>query len=305
MKALTTILIPGVEPFYRGKVRDLYDLGQTMIMVTSDRLSAFDVVFNEGVPGRGKILTRISNHWFSILPVKNHILETDVQKMPEPFASQAGILADRTMMVQKCRRVDFECIVRGYLMGSAFSEYQKTGKVSGIPLPPGLKQGSRLPQPIFTPSTKADSGHDINVTYEEMQESLGPKLSTNLKNTSLEIFEFASAKLLEKGIVLADTKFEFGLEKDTTGENPGDLILIDEVLTPDSSRYWKKEEYDEAMAKGGAIPSMDKQIVRDYLSSLDWDKNPPPPPIPEALIEKTRNKYLEIEKVILCITREK
>jgi phosphoribosylaminoimidazole-succinocarboxamide synthase len=300
LTALTKITIPGVEPFYRGKVRDLYDLGDAMIMVASDRLSAFDVVFNEGVPERGKILSRISNHWFSILPVKNHLLETDVRKMPQPFSRHADFLAGRTVMVKKCRRVDFECIVRAYLMGSAFAEYQKTGAVGGMNLPPGLKQGSRLPQPIFTPSTKADSGHDINVTYEEMEKSLGTKLSQKLKKTSLEIFEFASKKLLEKNIVLADTKFEFGLEN---GDD--ELILIDEVLTPDSSRYWKQEEYDAAMREGGAIPSMDKQIVRDYLNTLDWNKNPPPPQIPVELVEKTRNKYLEIEKVILCITREK
>lgn len=302
MKSLNDIEIAGAAPFYRGKVRDLYDLNDKMIMITSDRLSAFDVVFNEGVPGRGKILTRMSNHWFSILPVKNHILETDVRKMPEPFSRYADMLQDRAVMVKKCQRVDFECIVRGYLMGSAYAEYQKTGMVSGVTLPVGLKQGSRLPEPIFTPSTKADSGHDINITFAEMKKGLGDDLSEKLRKLSLEIFEFASEKLYNQNIILADTKFEFGLEN-TGGKD--EIVLIDEVLTPDSSRYWKKEEYEEAMQKGVSIPSMDKQIVRDYLNTLDWDKNPPPPRIPDEIIEKTKNKYLEIEKVILCITREK
>ncbi|MDH4200938.1 MAG: phosphoribosylaminoimidazolesuccinocarboxamide synthase [Spirochaetia bacterium] len=298
MQALTNIAIPGAEAFYRGKVRDLYDLGDKMVMVTSDRLSAFDVIFNEGIPGRGEILTHISSHWFSLLPVKNHILETSVEKMPAPFCHYPDLLSGRTVLVKKCRRVDFECIVRGYLMGSAFAEYQKTGSVSGIAFQSGLKQGSKLPQPVFTPSTKADSGHDINITYEEMQKNIGADLSGKLKETSLRIFQIASEKLLEKGIILADTKFEFGLLNN-------EIILIDEALTPDSSRYWKKEEYDEAMKSGSAIPSMDKQIVRDYLNTLDWDKNPPPPPIPGNIIEKTLNKYKEIEKVILCITMEK
>ncbi|MDH4262605.1 MAG: phosphoribosylaminoimidazolesuccinocarboxamide synthase [Spirochaetia bacterium] len=302
MNALTKINIPGAQPFYRGKVRDLYDLGDKMVMVTSDRLSAFDVVFNEGIPDRGKILTRISNHWFSILPVKNHILETDVRKMPSSFASQAEMLSERTTMVKKCKRIDFECIVRGYLMGSAYAEYKETGMVSGEFLPSGLMQGSKLPWPIFTPSTKADTGHDINITYKEMEQSLGQDLSEKLRDKSLEIFTFASQKLSEKGIILADTKFEFGIE-DNNGEN--EIILIDEVLTPDSSRYWRQVEYEEAIKNNLPIPSMDKQIVRDYLNTLKWDKNPPPPSIPDELIEKTKNKYLEIEKVILCITREK
>lgn len=296
-ESLTEIEISGVKPFYRGKVRDLYDLDNAMIMVTSDRLSAFDVIFKEGVPGRGKILNNISCHWFSILPFKNHILETDVSKMPAPFCDSPGLLSGRTVLVKKCRRIDFECIVRGYLMGSAYEEYKTSGQVSGIDLPAGLKSGSKLPQPLFTPSTKADSGHDINITYEEMEKALGQELSQKLKDTALRIFNFASRQLEKAGIILADTKFEFGLDND-------ELILIDEVLTPDSSRYWKKTEYDQAMQTSRGIPSMDKQIVRDYLNTLSWNKTPPPPPIPAEIIEKTKQKYLEIEKVILCITKE-
>jgi phosphoribosylaminoimidazole-succinocarboxamide synthase len=298
MKALTKISIPGAVPFYSGKVRDLYDLGDKMVMVTTDRLSAFDVIFNEGVPDRGKILCTISNHWFHLIETKNHLIETDVAKMPEPFCSHGDLLQGRTVLVKKCQRIDFECIVRGYLMGSAFKEYQETGKAVGIDLPPGLKSGSKLNHPAFTPSTKADSGHDINVSYEEMAKSLGTELAEKLKKASLDIFNFASQKLYEKGIILADTKFEFGILD-------GEIVLIDEVLTPDSSRYWKITEYEDAMDGSKPIPSMDKQIVRDYLNTLDWDKNPPPPAIPNEIIEKTKNKYMEIEKVILCITSEK
>jgi len=299
-QAATEISISGIEPVYRGKVRDIYDLGDKLLMVTTDRLSAFDVVFKEGVPGRGKILTGISCRWFDLLKntVSSHILETDISRMPAPFCDNKELLDGRTMLVKKARRIDFECIVRGYLMGSGFEEYKKSGTVAGQPLPEGLKSGSPLPEPLFTPSTKADSGHDINITYQQLEKEAGSELASKLKELSLSIFNYASTLLLQHGIILADTKFEFGYDGDQ-------IILIDEVLTPDSSRYWKKEEYDKAMETGEAVPSMDKQIVRDYLNTLDWDKTPPPPEIPNEIIEKTLAKYKEIEKVIQCITPEK
>lgn len=300
MDALTDIVIPGAEPVYRGKVRDIYDVDGKMALVASDRVSAFDVVFNEGVPGRGVILTQISNHWFEILKpvVANHLIETEIEKMPSPVKDHPAELGGRTVLVKKCERIDFECIVRGYLMGSGHKEYQKTGEICGVKLPEGLKMGSRLPEPIFTPSTKADEGHDINVSYEVMEEALGSELSSKLRDLSIKIFQFASEKLYKNGIILADTKFEFGFYD-------GEITLIDEVLTPDSSRYWKLDEYEKAMADGTPLPSMDKQILRDYLETLDWNKQPPPPQIPQEIIDKTLQKYQEIERIIQCIIPEK
>jgi phosphoribosylaminoimidazole-succinocarboxamide synthase len=229
--------------------------------------------------------------------VQNHIIETDVSKMPEPFCRHEDQLSGRTILVEKCERIDFECIVRGYLMGSGYEEYKKQGSMAGIPLPAGLKMGSKLPEPIFTPSTKADQGHDINVSYEEMSKNLGHDLSEKLKNISLQLFIEASKTMEEFGIILADTKFEFGIKN-------GEIVLIDEILTPDSSRYLKKSEYEMAFAEGKALPSMDKQIIRDYLNTLDWDKNPPAPALPDFIIDKALEKYMEIEKVIECITQE-
>ncbi|MES0488896.1 MAG: phosphoribosylaminoimidazolesuccinocarboxamide synthase [Leptospirales bacterium] len=286
------------QPSYVGKVRDLYDLGNQLVIVSTDRISAFDVVFKEGIAERGEILTRISNRWFNYFKdIPNHIIETDVEKMPSPFCDQTQSLKDRTILVKKGQRIDFECIVRGYLMGSGYEEYKKTGTVCGVEIPPGLKKGEKLPEPIFTPSTKSDKGHDENVSYEFMAEHLGKERSEELKETSLKIFSEASAVLQKNGIILADTKFEFALDE-------GQLILIDEILTPDSSRYCKKEEYDQAMKSGNAIPSMDKQIIRDYILTLDWDKNPPPPPLPAEILEKALEKYREIERIIECALKE-
>jgi len=255
-------------------------------------------VFNEGISDRGKILTRISNNWFKLLKnVKNHIIETDVNKMPEPFKKNSELLKDRVVMVKKCNRINYEFIVRGHLMGSGYNEYKNGGTVSGEKLPSGLKSGSKLPHPIFTPSTKADSGHDINVTFDIMASDIGFDLSNQLKNISIQIYNSASQKLAKHGILLADTKFEFGILNN-------EIILIDEVLTPDSSRYLRESEFNFALENQLPLPSMDKQILRDYLNTLDWDKNPPPPKIPDHILEQTRNKYLEIEKVIECISQE-
>ncbi len=309
MAALTKIELPGMTPDYSGKVRDIYFLadragegpgapGEKMVMIASDRISAFDVVFREGIEDRGKILTRISNRWFSLLQntVRNHLIETDIRKLPQPFCNLPE-LDGRTVLARKLKRVDFECIVRGYLMGSGYQEYQKSGEVVGNRLPPGLTLGSRLEEPIFTPSTKADEGHDINVSYDFMANEIGEELAARLREISLKIFNVASRLLAGQGIILADTKLEFGLD------NEG-LVLIDEVLTPDSSRYWKEEEYRDAIKNGKPLPSMDKQIIRDYLQTLTWNKQPPPPALPDEILQKAKQRYEEIEKAILCISPE-
>lgn len=297
MAALTKVELPGITPDYSGKVRDIYYQGDQMVMIASDRISAFDVVFNEGIEGRGKILTRISNHWFELLgpEIRNHIIEKEITAMPAPFSENGEILAERTVLVKKLERVDFECIVRGYLMGSGYEEYKQKGEVVGNILPAGLRLGDKLEQPIFTPSTKADQGHDINVSYEVMANSIGEPLAAQLRDLSLQIFSKASSLLEQQGIILADTKLEFGLDD----QGP---VLIDEVLTPDSSRYWKADEYRDAMENGKPLPSMDKQVIRDYLQTLDWNKQPPPPPLPSEILEKAKNRYEEIEKAILCIS---
>lgn len=298
VQALTELKIEGLSPTYKGKVRDVYDLGEQMLIVVSDRISAFDVVFSQGVAQRGKLLTSISNHWFSLLPmVKNHLVETNAYKFPAPFNNYIEQLQGRSVLVKKAQRVDFECVVRGYLMGSGFKEYKQNGEICGEKIPAGLQLADKLPQPIFTPATKADSGHDENVTFAFMAKEIGEDIANSLKQLSFEIFNFASKKLLERGIILADTKFEFGFLNN-------EIILIDEVLTPDSSRFWKVAEYEEAKKKGETPPSMDKQVLRDYLETLDWNKEYPAPKLPQEILQKTFEKYSEIEKEVLCITEQ-
>lgn len=306
MQALTDFTIKGLEPSYRGKVRDVYNLGEQMLIVVTDRISAFDVVFSEGVAERGKLLTSISNHWFSLLNmVNNHLIETDAQKFPPPFADHADVLQGRSVLVKRARRIDFECVVRGYLMGSGYKEYCQSGEVCGEKLPSGLVLADKLSFPIFTPATKADSGHDQNISFAFMAEKIGNETAERLKKLSLEIFAYASEKLAERGILLADTKFEFGfLANENQKKGSEELILIDEVLTPDSSRFWKESEYQKARAEGKNPPSMDKQVLRDYLETLDWNKEPPPPTLPFEILQKTFEKYAQIEKEVLCITKQ-
>lgn len=261
----------------RGKVRDVYSLNNEMLMVSTDRVSAFDVVFSEGIPWKGAVLNSLSAFWFEktkgIIP--NHFISTEVPKGLPSF------LKGRSMVVKKTAPLKIEAVVRGYLTGSGWKDYQKTGKVCGIPLPPGLKNGSRLPEPIFTPSTKAEAGHDINISFEEAKKIVGNEDAEYVRMKSLALYRFAHEYLLKRGFVLADTKFEFG-------RLGNEIILIDECITPDSSRYWDKAEYEK-----GKLVSSDKQYLRDYLETLDWDKAPPPPPIPPDVIQNLSRKYLD------------
>jgi phosphoribosylaminoimidazole-succinocarboxamide synthase len=275
----------GLKLINRGKVRDLYDLGEQLLIVATDRISAFDVVMPNPIPGKGIILTQLSKFWFKIMEaiVPNHLISTEPGDYPiscRPFASE---LKDRSMLVKKARPLPVECIVRGYLSGSGWKDYSATGKICGISLPVGLKESDRLEKPIFTPSTKAEMGaHDENVSLEEVKAKIGEELALSLEKASLAVYEKARLLGEEKGILIADTKFEFGLFG-------GQLILIDEVLTPDSSRFWPKDRYKP----GGGQSSFDKQFLRDYLESLHWDKKPPAPQLPDEIIEKTRAKYEE------------
>ena len=279
--------IPGV-PRRQGKVRDVYDLGDHLVIVATDRISAFDWVMPTPIPDKGRILTQLSLFWFNLLNVPNHILSTDLHDMGKPFLDRQEQLAGRTMMVKKAQVVPIECVARGYLAGSGWKEYQKSQTVCGIPLPKGLQQASPLPQPIFTPATKAETGHDENISYEVMAKTVGEKLANTLKQSTLDIYTQAASYAQSKGIILADTKFEFG-----TLPN-GEIILIDEVLTPDSSRYWPQSSYQP----GSSPPSYDKQFVRDWLETTTWDKNSPPPALPDEVVARTRAKYVEAYEVL-------
>ena len=269
----------------RGKVRDIYDLGDYLLMVATDRISAFDVVMPNPIPDKGKILTQISLFWFEIMkPVlPNHVITANVDDYPEICRPYAEVLRDRSMLVKKAKPLPIECIVRGYISGSGWKDYQTSGGVCGIKLPGGLKESDKLPEPVFTPSTKADSGlHDINIDFEKTVEKIGKPLAEKVRKVSLEIYNKGADLAYKKGIIIADTKFEFGLLND-------DLILIDEVLTPDSSRFWPQPSYQP----GGAQKSFDKQYLRDYLISINWNKKPPAPSLPQYVITNTRNKYQE------------
>lgn len=278
---------PDLPPPRRGKVRDIYDLGDRLLIVVTDRISAFDVVLPNGIPLKGIVLNRISEFWFKktsdIIP--NHLISTEVDDYPDVFHKYRDVLSGRSMLVKKTRPLPIECIVRGYISGSGWKEYQESGTVCGIPLPPGLLESSKLESPIFTPSTKAEEGrHDENITFERTVEILGRDIATRVKEASIAIYSRAREIAEGKGIIIADTKFEFGIE-----EWSGKLILIDELLTPDSSRFWPMDGY----VPGGPQRSFDKQFVRDYLTSINWDKKPPAPPLPQDIIEKTKEKYIE------------
>ena len=269
----------------RGKVRDIYDLGENLLMVASDRISAFDVVMPDPVPDKGIILTQISLYWFEIMKpiIENHVISADINDYPAVCRPYAETLRGRSMLVKKTEPLSIECVVRGYISGSGWKSYQETGSVCGIQLPGSLRESDQLPEPIFTPSTKEELGaHDINIDFAEAGKRIGAELAAKVKDLSLSIYKKGSEMALEKGIIIADTKFEFGLLGDK-------LILIDEVLTPDSSRFWPKDTYQP----GGSQQSFDKQYVRDHLLSVKWNKQPPAPSLPEDIIRNTRKKYLE------------
>jgi phosphoribosylaminoimidazole-succinocarboxamide synthase len=279
---LQTILPGDGLPVRRGKVRDIFDLGDRLLMVSTDRISAYDWVLPTGIPDKGRVLTQISAFWFERLETPHHLLSLELNPADLPEGTDLEVLAGRSMMVRKAEVVPIECVVRGYLEGSGWKEYQQHGSVCGIPLPRGLLQASLLEEPIFTPATKEASGHDINITFARMGELVGVDLAEELRDRSLELYRRGAAMARQRGILIADTKFEWG-------RAGGELLLIDEALTPDSSRFWPADQYQP----GRPQPSFDKQFVRDWLSSTDWDKNSPPPELPEAVVAGTRAKYIE------------
>jgi phosphoribosylaminoimidazole-succinocarboxamide synthase len=273
----------------RGKVRDIYDIDEHLLIIATDRVSAFDVVLPDGIPGKGRVLTQISLYWFQQMEdiIQNHIVASDIEDFPEKLKKYADVLKDRSMLVKKAKPLPIECVVRGYLSGSGWKSYKEGGSVCGIQLPKGLVNSSKLQEPIFTPSTKADEGHDINITLKQAEEIVGTELTNKLKDVSLRIYLKARDNAEKKGIIIADTKFEFGLYNDT-------VIIIDELLTPDSSRFWSLKEY----APGKSQDSYDKQIIRDYLLTLDWDQTYPGPSLPEKIIKKAVQRYEEILKIL-------
>jgi phosphoribosylaminoimidazole-succinocarboxamide synthase len=291
--------LSGLTLARRGKVRDVYDLGDTLLIVATDRISAFDYVLGSGIPDKGKVLTQLSAFWFDRLAAltPHHLLSIDVDDFPAETRPHRDVLRGRSMWVRKTNPLPVECVARGYLSGSGLKDYNKTGAVCGIPLPPGLKDSDRLPEPIFTPATKAESGHDENISEAEAGQILGGARVAQLKKLTLDIYNHGVAHAATCGIIIADTKFEFGLagRSDASGHNEGDeLVLIDEVLTPDSSRFWPKALY----APGRSQPSYDKQFVRDYLEQIGWNKQPPVPSLPDDVVMKTREKYIEAYRVL-------
>jgi phosphoribosylaminoimidazole-succinocarboxamide synthase len=275
----------GAAPHRQGKVRDIYELGDRLVLVATDRISAFDYVLGSGIPDKGKVLTQLSAFWFDqthdIVP--NHLIATDVAEFPAGLREDADMLAGRSMLVRKTNPIPIECVARGYLSGSGWKDYRATGTVCGVPLPGGLRESDRLPAPVFTPATKATSGHDVNISQAEAGRIVGDRLVATLRDLTLQLYAFGAAHAESRGIILADTKFEFGLTDE------GRVLLIDEVMTPDSSRYWPKDQYEP----GGPQPSFDKQYVRDYLEQINWNKQPPVPSLPDEVVMRTREKYLE------------
>jgi phosphoribosylaminoimidazole-succinocarboxamide synthase len=279
--------MPDIKPFSVGKVRDIYDLDDRLLFIATDRISAFDVVLPTGIPYKGEVLNSLSVFWFDLTKriIGNHLITADVNEYPEPLQPYKKMLAGRSMIVKKAKRIDLECVVRAYLSGSAWKAYKEKGEICGIKLPSGLKESDKLPEPIFTPTNKADSGHDIELTYSEAEKLVGKSIFDEVKEKSLQILVTAGKEAESKGIIIADTKFEFGIYD-------GKVILIDEVLTPDSSRFWHKDDYEP----GRSQKSYDKQYVRDYLEAIKWDKNPPAPELPDEIVEKTTEKYVEAYK---------
>jgi phosphoribosylaminoimidazole-succinocarboxamide synthase len=287
-KVIRETHFPGIEPLARGKVRDLYDLGDRLLIIATDRISAFDVVMPTPIPDKGRVLTQLSLFWFELLGdiIPNHVLSA--KHFPAPFNRYVEDLACRSMVVRKTDPLPIECVARGYLAGSGWKEYRATGKVCGIALPSGLKESDKLPEPIFTPATKSTAGHDENISFEHTAEIIGRPLAEKVRDITLEIYRRAAAYAEPRGILLADTKFEFG-------QLNGELIWIDEALTPDSSRFWPAAEYKP----GGPQPSFDKQFVRDYLESIRWPKTPPGPDLPLDVVAGTRAKYREAYRILV------
>ena len=289
MNIVMKTVFPDLKLIGRGKVRDIYDLDDKLLIVSTDRLSAFDVILPEGIEGKGKVLTELSKFWFDKTShiIKNHLITTKIEEMPENVHKYKDILDGRSMLVKKAKPLLAECVVRGYITGSGMKDYLKTGAVCGIKLPAGLKEADKLPNPIFTPSTKADVGHDESISYEKMCDIVGKEYAEKMRDYTIKIYTFAADYALKKGIIIADTKLEFGLYD-------GEVILIDEVLTPDSSRFWFADKYKP----GQMQDSMDKQIVRNYLETLDWDKKAPGPVLPENISKETSKRYREIAELL-------
>jgi phosphoribosylaminoimidazole-succinocarboxamide synthase len=289
VSALLRTDLEGVRLFARGKVRDVYDLDDRLLIVATDRISAYDCVMPNGIPEKGRILTAMSLFWFKMTRdiVQNHLITANVGEYPEMLRRFADQLEGRSMLVRKAKRIDVECVVRGYLAGSGWREYRAAGTVCGIRLPAGLRESERLPEPIFTPATKADSGHDENISFEQAAKAVGEGLAHRLREISIAVYQKARDYADGRGILIADTKFEFGTID-------GEVILIDEVLSPDSSRFWPKDRYEV----GRPQDSFDKQFVRDYLDTLDWDKTPPAPALPDEIVRKTAEKYREAYRIL-------
>ncbi len=281
---------PGVPLARRGKVRDIYDLGDSLLLVATDRLSAFDVVFPDAVPDKGRVLNQLSAFWFGRTQriVLNHVLDTDLETLPDALDAHRDLLAGRSMIVRKLRMYPVECVARGYLAGSAWREYLERGSVSGVGLPRGLREAERLPEPIFTPATKAETGHDVNISYADVVRIAGEEAAEQMREATLGLYRAAAEHAERRGILVADTKFEFGTDDD------GLLYAADEMLTPDSSRFWPADRYEP----GRSPPSLDKQYVRDYLEEVGWDKSPPAPSLPPEVVEGTRRRYLEIFRIL-------
>ncbi|NCC51638.1 MAG: phosphoribosylaminoimidazolesuccinocarboxamide synthase [Spartobacteria bacterium] len=287
--AVTAIDIPGIQKFKSGKVREVYDLGKQLFLVASDRISAFDCILPDGIPQKGTVLNQLSAWWFEQTGdiIRNHMISIDPKDWPAPLQAHKELLAGRSILAHKTEALTVECVVRGYLIGSGWKEYQRDGAVSGITLRPGYQMADRLDTPIFTPAHKAESGHDENISFEVVVERYGQAMAEKIRDTSLALYSFAAEYALTKGIIIADTKFEFGLLD-------GELMLIDEALTPDSSRFWPADTY----TPGQSPFSFDKQYVRDYLETLDWDKTPPAPPLPDEVVAQTRAKYVQAYELL-------
>ena len=288
-KTYAEIRLHGFPHYKKGKVRDVYEVEDKLLIIASDRISAFDYVLPSLIPNKGKILTQLSKFWFDLtsLICPNHMISADLEDFPEVLRKHGDLLEKRSMLVKRTEVLPVECVVRGYLAGSGWKDYKATGKTSGVKLPAGLREADRLENVIFTPATKAEEGHDINISFKEMQKAVGANIARRIRKVSNELYQKASLHALSKGIIIADTKFEFGLCN-------GELLLVDEIFTPDSSRFWPVASYKP----GQSPPSLDKQFVRDYLESTKWDKKSPPPPLPQDIIEQTSTRYLEIFRLL-------